>query len=72
MNLAFGDQTYKYRIRIALTLICSCVHGQIYSCYFLPYSNRGLIKDMDSSDLRSSLYFNLLIMLILAQALSLI
>ena len=35
MSLAFGDQTYKYRIRIALTLIYSCIHGQIYSCYFL-------------------------------------
>ena len=35
VSFAFGDQTYKYRIRIALTLICSCVHGQIYSCYFL-------------------------------------
>ena len=35
VSLAFGDQTYKYRIRIALTLIYSCVHGQIYSCYFL-------------------------------------
>ena len=35
VSLAFGDQIYKYRIRIALTLICSCVHGQIYSCYFL-------------------------------------
>ena len=30
VRLAFGDQTNKYRIRIALTLIYSCVHGQIY------------------------------------------
>ena len=35
VSLAFGEQTYKYRIRIALTLIKSCVHGQIYPCYFL-------------------------------------
>ena len=35
VSFAFGDQTYKYHIRIALTLIYSCVHGQIYSCYSL-------------------------------------
>ena len=35
MTLAFGDQTYKFSIRIALTSIYSCVHGQVYSCYFL-------------------------------------
>ena len=35
VSLALGDQTYKYRIRIALNSIYSCVYGQIYSCYFL-------------------------------------